>query len=172
MVVLGLLLIGLAVLLAAGVAASSGNRATLDIFGVGFDTRSSVVFFFGVAIGIALIAGLWLTKLGLARGIRRRKEVRRLRQRAQAAPAGVAELPDGRTDTHDDDGRRSDAGPQPGPEVAPEVGPEVAAGNDGPEPVGQHRADSDPNAGSDREAVESPVTAPREVPRRHTEVRE
>lgn len=153
MVVLGLILIGLAVLVSAGVAASSGNRATLDIFGVGFDTRSSVVFFFGVAIGIALIAGLWLAKLGLARGLRRRKEVRQLRQRVQTAPAPVADLPAGHQDPHDE-------------------GAEVATGNGVGEPVGQHRADPDPNAGSDRQAVESPVTAPREVPRRHTEVRE
>ena len=164
MIVLGLVLIGFAVLLAAGVAASSGNRATLDIFGVGFDTRSSVVFFFGVAIGVALIAGLWLTKHGLARGYRRRKEVRQLRQQVQAAP--VADLPAERSDQHDDESGRDD----------------VATGNEVGEPVGQHRAGSgpmsEPDPGSDvrmepdRQAAESPVSAPRDLPRRHTEVRE
>ena len=154
MVVLGLVLIGLGVLIAAGVAASSGNTATLDIFGIGFDTRSSVVFFFGVAIGIALIAGLWLTKHGLARGYRRRKEVRQLRQQVQTAP--VADLPADRSDD-------------------PATHNEVAAGNDVDEP--RHRAveensAADPGTDSDRQGVESPVSAPRELPRRHTEVRE
>lgn len=171
MIVLGLVLIGFAVLLAAGVAASSGNRATLDVFGIGFDTRSSVVFFFGVAIGIALIAGLWLTKLGLARGFRRRKEVRQLRQQAQAAPAPLADM----SASHETPGN------------------EVAAGNE-TEPVGRHASadpdpaprgtpDGDDQAGqadqagkTDRveadRATESPVTAPRDLPRRHTEVRE
>lgn len=151
MIVLGLLLIGFAVLLAAGVAASSDNRATLDVFGIGFDTRSSVVFFFGVAIGIALVAGLWLTKLGLARGYRRRKEVRQLRKRVQVAPAQGADLPADRSDES--------------------AGDDVAPGNDtdrrattqtGPDSV------SDP----ERPAVESPVSAPRELPKRHTDVRE
>lgn len=87
MVVLGLILVGIAVLLAAGVAASSGETATLEVFGVGVGTRSSVVFFTGVVIALALLLGLWMMKKGLARGYRRRKEVRVLRRQVQSTNA-------------------------------------------------------------------------------------
>src|SRR5262245_48168307 len=103
MIVLGLILVALAVLLAAGVAASSGSGTTLDVFGVGLDTRVSVVFFVGVVTAIALLIGLWLTKAGLARGYRRRKEVRELRHKAKAAPAAVADLPSTRSDQADEE---------------------------------------------------------------------
>lgn len=97
MVVLGLILVAVAVLLAAGVAASSGEDATLDVFGLGVDTRSSVVFFAGVVTTVALLLGLWVMKKGLARGYRRRKEVRELRHQVQEttpAPETVAALPE------------------------------------------------------------------------------
>jgi hypothetical protein len=96
MVVLGLILVAVAVLLAAGVAASSGENATLDVFGLGVDTSSSVVFFAGVVTTVALVAGLWMVKKGLARGYRRRKEVRELRQQVQEtpAPATLAAVPE------------------------------------------------------------------------------
>ena len=116
MIVFGLILVGLAVLLAAGVAASSGNRATLDVFGVGLDTRTSVVFFIGVAAAAALLLGLWLSKAGLARGYRRRKEVRELRHQVQAAPAPMADSSSTRDDRDEDDEHDDTA--------------EVAAGND------------------------------------------
>jgi hypothetical protein len=87
MVVLGLILIGVAVLLAAGVAASSGAAATLEVFGLGFGTRASAVFFIGFCTAAALLAGAWLLKKGLGRGYRRRKEVRELRHQVEATPA-------------------------------------------------------------------------------------
>jgi hypothetical protein len=112
MIVFGLILVGLAVLLAAGVAASSGNDATLDVFGVGFDTRASVVFFAGVATTAALVIGLWLAKSGLSRGYRRRREVRQLRHQAKAAPAPVADLPasDERTSDEPSSGQAAETG--------------------------------------------------------------
>lgn len=91
MLVFGLILVGIAVLLAAGVAASSGNSTTLEVFGLDLDMRASVVFFTGACTAAALIIGLWLVKRGLARGYRRRKEVRELRHQAKVAP--VAALP-------------------------------------------------------------------------------
>jgi hypothetical protein len=87
MVVLGLILIGVAVLLSAGVAASSGGAARLEVFGLGFDTRSSAAFFAGVCTAAALLIGGWLVKKGLGRGYRRRKEIRELRHKVEAAPA-------------------------------------------------------------------------------------
>jgi hypothetical protein len=110
MIVFGLILVGLAVLLAAGVGASSGNRATLDVFGVGLNTRASVVFFIGVVTAIALLIGLWLTKAGLARGYRRRKEVRELRHQAKTAPAPVADMSSTRSDRTDDETNEVAAG--------------------------------------------------------------
>ncbi len=113
MVVLGLILVGVAVLLAAGVAASSGGSARLEIFGLGFDTRASVMFFIGVCTAAALLAGTWLVKKGVGRGYRRRREVRDLRQKVEAAPkaeslpAKAAELGDG-NEPEDRAGSRKD----------------------------------------------------------------
>jgi cytoskeletal protein RodZ len=151
MIVFGLILVALAVLLAAGVVASSGNQATLDVFGVGFNTRASVVFFVGVVTAIALLLGLWLTKAGLARGYRRRKEVRELRHKAKAAPAPVADLPSTRSDQADEEQTK-----------------EVAAGNDadadkaGHEEGPRHRATGSNGTPADKpeEAEGTPVGNP------------
>lgn len=94
MFVLGVVLIVLAVLFGLGVSVSSGASTTMEIFGVDFGVGVTTVFFLGAAAGIAAAVGLWLTKKGLGRGWRRRKEVRELRQRAgetEAEPTAEAD---------------------------------------------------------------------------------
>jgi hypothetical protein len=86
MVVLGIVLIALAVLFGLGVSVSSTASTKLEVFGVDFGVAVPTVFFLGVVAGLTLIAGLWLTKKGLGRGYRRRKELRELRAQA-ATPA-------------------------------------------------------------------------------------
>ncbi|MGW6278930.1 hypothetical protein [Kribbella sp. NPDC055071] len=86
MFVLGLVLIVLAVLFGLGVSVSSTASTKLEVFGVDFGVSVPTIFFLGVAAGAILVAGLWLTKKGLGRGWRRRKEMRALRAQA-AAPA-------------------------------------------------------------------------------------
>jgi uncharacterized integral membrane protein len=88
MAVLGIVLIVLAVLLGLGVSVSSTASTTMEVFGVDFGVSVPTVFFLGALVGAALIVGLWLTKMGLGRGYRRRKEIRELR--AQAAPSETA----------------------------------------------------------------------------------
>jgi hypothetical protein len=83
MAVLGIVLIVLAVLFGLGVSVSSAASTTMEVFGVDFGVSVPTVFFLGAVAGAALIFGLWLTKKGLGRGYRRRKEMRELR--AQAA---------------------------------------------------------------------------------------
>jgi uncharacterized membrane protein YciS (DUF1049 family) len=87
MVVLGIVLIVLAVLLGLGVSVSSSDSTTMSVFGVDFGVAVPTVFFLGAAVGVVLVAGLWLTKKGLGRGYRRHKEVRELRQQVAASPA-------------------------------------------------------------------------------------
>jgi hypothetical protein len=87
MVVLGIVLIALAVLFGLGVSVSSTASTTLEVFGVDFGVAVPTVFFLGVVTGLALLAGLWLTKKGLARGYRRRKEMRELRAHASTTPS-------------------------------------------------------------------------------------
>jgi len=82
MVVLGIVVIVLAVLFGLGVSVSSTAATKLEVFGVDFGVSVSTVFFLGALAGAALIAGLWLTKKGLARSLRRRKQLRELRARA------------------------------------------------------------------------------------------
>lgn len=83
MAVLGIVLIILAVLFGLGVSVSSGASTTMEVFGVDFGVSVPTVFILGALAGVALMSGLWLTKKGLGRGYRRRKEMRELR--AQAA---------------------------------------------------------------------------------------
>lgn len=103
MVVLGIVLIVLAVVFGLGVSVSSGDSTTLEVFGVDFGVIVPTVFFLGAAAGVALIAGLWLTKKGLGRGYRRHKEVRELRQQAAASPVPSS------TEVDVADGRSADA---------------------------------------------------------------
>lgn len=86
MLVLGIVLIVLVVLLGLGVAVSSGDSTTMSVFGVDFGVIVPTVFFLGAAVGAALMVGLWLTKKGLARGYRRHKEVKELRQQVAGSP--------------------------------------------------------------------------------------
>lgn len=83
MAVLGIVLIVLAVVFGLGVSVSSAAATTMEVFGVDFGVSVPTVFILGALAGVALMAGLWLTKKGLGRGYRRRKEMRELR--AQAA---------------------------------------------------------------------------------------
>ena len=162
MIVFGLILVGLAVLLAAGVAASSGNRATLDVFGAGLNTRASVVFFIGVVTAIALLIGLWMTKAGLARGYRRRKEVRELRHQAKTAPAPVADMSSTRSEHADDAetkevaaGNDADkAGGEEGPRHRATGSKSTPAGDIGREPVGKSE---DAQAGKAEDAGTTPA---------------
>lgn len=84
MLALGIVLIVLAVLFGLGVSVSSGDSTTMSVFGVDFGLAVPTLFFLGAAAGIAVTLGLWLTKKGMGRGYRRRKEVRQLRQQVAA----------------------------------------------------------------------------------------
>ncbi|MEU4390411.1 hypothetical protein [Kribbella sp. NPDC023855] len=81
MLALGIVLIVLAVLFGLGVTFSSDASTTLSVFGVDFGLAVPTLFFLGVAAGVAVTLGLWLTKKGLGRGYRRHKEVRQLREK-------------------------------------------------------------------------------------------
>jgi hypothetical protein len=104
MVVLGIVLIVLAVLLGLGVSVSSSDSTTMSVFGVDFGVAVPTVFFLGTAVGVVLVAGLWLTKKGLGRGYRRHKEVRELRQQVAASPATETAVDNSSEDTGPDDG--------------------------------------------------------------------
>jgi hypothetical protein len=82
MAVLGIVLIVLAVVFGLGVSVSSSTSTTMEVFGVDFGVSVPTVFFLGALAGAILILGLWLTKKGLGRGYRRRKEMRELRSQA------------------------------------------------------------------------------------------
>jgi hypothetical protein len=120
MMVLGIVLIVLAVLLGLGVSVSSGDSTTMSVFGVDFGVIVPTVFFIGAAAGAALMIGLWLTKKGLARGYRRHKEVKELRQKVAATPdQQLASAPD-EQGTSTPDERLADSPDQPvGKHAAP-----------------------------------------------------
>ena len=99
MAVLGLVLIALAVLFGLGVGVSSTASTTMEVFGVDFGVSVPTVFFLGTLTGAALLFGLWLTKKGLGRDLRRRKEMRELRAAKEVEPAPVEEVETDPTDT-------------------------------------------------------------------------
>ncbi|ADB29690.1 hypothetical protein Kfla_0569 [Kribbella flavida DSM 17836] len=127
MAVLGIVLIVIAVLFGLGVAVSSSDSTTLEVFGVNFGVIVPTVFFLGAVAGALLLLGLWLMKKGLGRGYRRHKEVRELRQK-------VATTPDTGTDPATGTGTHGDRSP-----VTDE--PVDADG----QPVGRHAADVPPD---------------------------
>lgn len=86
MLALGIVLIVLAVLFALGVSVSSGDSTTMSVFGADFGLSVPTLFFLGVLAGVAVTLGLYLTKKGLGRDFRRRKEVRELRQKVAGTP--------------------------------------------------------------------------------------
>jgi hypothetical protein len=90
MAVLGIVLIVLAVLFGLGVLVTSGASTTMEVFGADFGVSVPTVFVLGALAGATLILGLWLTKKGLGRGYRRRKEMRELR--AQATSTTTPEI--------------------------------------------------------------------------------
>jgi hypothetical protein len=92
MVVLGIVLIALAVLFGLGVSVSSTAATKLEVFGVDFGVAVPTVFFLGVVAGAALILGLWLTKKGLGRSYRRRKEIRELRAQAATSDTPATDI--------------------------------------------------------------------------------
>jgi hypothetical protein len=89
MLALGIVLIVLAVVFGLGVSVSSGDSTNMSVFGVDIGLTVPTLFLLGAATGIALVVGLWLTKMGLGRGYRRHKEVRELRQQVAAAPTAT-----------------------------------------------------------------------------------
>ena len=94
MAVLGLVLIALAVLFGLGVSVSSSASTTLEVFGVDFGVSVPTVFFLGALTGAALLLGVWLTKKGVGREYRRRKEIRELRAtRGTEEPSAIEEQP-------------------------------------------------------------------------------
>ena len=90
MFVLGIVLIIVAVLVGLGVATTSGQATTLEVYGIDLGMTVSAIFFFGAAAGAVVVAGLWLVKKGVGRGYRRHKEVKELRQQVEATPATPA----------------------------------------------------------------------------------
>ena len=93
MAVLGLVLIALAVLFGLGVSVSSSASTTMEVFGVDFGVSVPTVFFLGALAGAALLLGVWLTKKGLGRDLRRRKEMRELRATKAAEERPAIEEP-------------------------------------------------------------------------------
>ncbi len=92
MMLLGLLLMGVAVVgvLAALSSSTSGTASFL-----GADLGARTIFLLGLAAGLALLWGWSLTRLGLKRELRHRREGRRLRQlqASEVAPTSPASEP-------------------------------------------------------------------------------
>jgi uncharacterized protein (DUF58 family) len=79
MLVLGLLLIAIGVFgILAAVFSTSGTASFL-----GADLGARTIFLLGVVAGVAILWGLTISKFGVRRTIRQRRETKRLREAAQ-----------------------------------------------------------------------------------------
>src|SRR4051794_3699154 len=76
MVVLGIILVAAGVVAIVG--AVSTADGTVDFFGT--HTNAMVIFFVGLAAGLAILWGLGLAKWGTKRSLRHRRESRRLEE--------------------------------------------------------------------------------------------
>lgn len=102
MVILGLLLIAVAVAFAIGVVIANTDPTTLNIFTLRTDLPMWAVFVAGaVALAVAVI-GLGLMKAGVAHSVRKRREVKRLREEHEAARARLEQSRDEDAELRDD----------------------------------------------------------------------
>ena len=76
MMLLGLLLMGAAVIAVLAAAVSTSGTASF----LGVDLGARTIFLLGLASGLALLWGWSLTRLGAKRELRHRRESRRLRE--------------------------------------------------------------------------------------------
>lgn len=128
MFVLGIVLIAAAIVVGLGVASTSGLATTLELYGIDLGMSVSAVFFFGAALGAVVVAGLWMTKLGVSHGYRRRKEVKELRQQVETTTT-----PDKQVETASD--KQAETTPDKQVETSPaapggDTSEEVAKGTD------------------------------------------
>jgi len=82
---LGLVLVGAAVALCAGVVLENGSPAQLNIFGHTMPglTTEWQVFLAGVIVAVVLMAGLTVVFVGIGRAMRTRGELRQIRAEAE-----------------------------------------------------------------------------------------
>lgn len=80
MLILGLLLIvaGAGLVLAGVFTAELTSSGKLELLGI--EMGATTLFLLGVAAAVAILWGLWITKFGARRGLRQRKEKRKLEE--------------------------------------------------------------------------------------------
>ncbi|WP_028659794.1 hypothetical protein [Nocardioides insulae] len=114
MLPLGLVLLGVGVVvLALGIVTTSDNGADPATM-LGLELGATTIFLLGTFAGLAVLLGLWLTKVGTRQGLQRRRDARQLaRLKKEQGEAEVADRPE----------REAPPAP-PGPPEAPrEQGP-------------------------------------------------
>lgn len=94
MLVLGLLLIAIGVVGILGALFSSSGTASL----LGADLGARTIFLLGVVAGVAILWGFTISKFGVRRSLRQRRETKRLRElsarsRPQESPPEDAATP-------------------------------------------------------------------------------
>jgi ABC-type nickel/cobalt efflux system permease component RcnA len=87
MVILGMLLLIVAVIAAIAAVARGNVSVHIDLGRLTLDTNAGVVFFIGAAAMLVFLLGWWMLVRGMRRGHERRREVKALRQRAEASEA-------------------------------------------------------------------------------------
>jgi membrane protein implicated in regulation of membrane protease activity len=86
MFIIGLLLLAVAVVVAIGLLIAPGGSTSIGFFGLSVEqVNSRTVLAAGLLIAIVGLLGLAMMRTGIARGIRRRRERRALRDEADAA---------------------------------------------------------------------------------------
>lgn len=90
MIVIGLLLI-LAGAAAAVVAAmgGGGDQTSIEVFDYQIVGTAASFFFMGLGVMLAFVLGVWMFAAGAGRSAKRRRELKRLRRRAEAEPASA-----------------------------------------------------------------------------------
>lgn len=132
MIILGLVLVGLAVLATVGMVIGGGQQTAIEIGGLRVETTTSGFFLFGFGLAIAVVCGVQLVVVGFKHWRRRRQELETLRSQVQptSAPATQPEP--------------AAAAGSTGSEPAAEVEPSRGATNEPPAIEGRRAAAGDP----------------------------
>jgi hypothetical protein len=80
MLLIGLLLILLAVIVGSAILIDATEAQTIEVFGISVSTTGAGVFVAGAVTMLALLVGVWMARLAMARSRRRRAEVKNLKR--------------------------------------------------------------------------------------------
>lgn len=120
MVVLGIIIAVIAAAFAVGVLLGNSTTIPLEFYGIAISGSTGITIYIAGAVTLfVLLLGLWLIKRGVKRAVRKRREVRALRNKAETSTAERGAVTEDTADASDTEagetsgaGKHAKAGPE------------------------------------------------------------